>query len=215
MPRAAYHHGNLRAALVEEAVAAVRERGPEGLALRELARRVGVSHNAAYRHFAHRDDLVAVVADHAMSGLVEAMQRQLDAVDEPDPVLRARLRLAGVGRAYVEYALAEPGLFQVAFSSYVGRDEARASEASPYRLLSSALDDLVEVGYLHPEVRPGAEELCWSTVHGFSLLRLAGHVTGGGEVDEGSHLENVLRAVDRSLGATGSGPPGEPFLQQR
>ena len=199
MPRAAYHHGNLRTALVDEAVAAVRERGPEGLALRELARRVGVSHNAAYRHFAHRDDLVAAVADHAMAGLVAAMQRQLDAVDEPDPVLRARLRLAGVGRAYVEFALAERGLFQVAFSSHVGRDETRAAEESPYRLLSDTLDDLVDVGYLAPQHRLGAEELCWSAVHGFSLLCLAGHVGGHDPDATAAHLERVLLAVDRSL----------------
>lgn len=207
MPRSAYHHGNLRAALVEEAVRAAREGGPGALALRDLARRVGVSHNAAYRHFAHRDDLVAVVAEHAMAGLVAAMQRELDAVDEPDPVLRARLRLAGIGRAYVDYALGERGLFQVAFTSRTGPDAARVPAESPYLLLGRALDDLVEVGYLRPETRPGAEELCWSTVHGFSLLCAAGHV-GGGEPDTtASDLERVLVAIDRSLGAGTGGSP--------
>ena len=56
-----YHHGNLRDALVEAAVDVVREGGPEALSLRELARRVGVSHAAAYRHFADREALVDVV----------------------------------------------------------------------------------------------------------------------------------------------------------
>ncbi|HEV2796023.1 MAG TPA: helix-turn-helix domain-containing protein, partial [Nocardioides sp.] len=61
-----YHHGNLRDALVAAAVEAVREGGPEALSLRELARRVGGSHAAAYRHFADRDALVDVVAERAL-----------------------------------------------------------------------------------------------------------------------------------------------------
>ena len=65
-----YHHGNLRDALVEAAVDVVREGGPEALSLRELARRVGVSHAAAYRHFADREALVDVVAERALEGLV-------------------------------------------------------------------------------------------------------------------------------------------------
>ena len=199
VPRAAYHHGNLRAALVEEAVAAVRERGPEGLALRELARRVGVSHNAAYRHFAHRDDLVAAVAEQAMSGLLAAMERGLAEVVEPDPVGRARLRLAAIGRAYVEYALAEQGLFQVAFTSRAGVGAARLLKESPYLMLGQALDDLVTVGFLAPEARLGAPELCWATVHGFSLLAMAGHVSAS---DSDGHLARLLIAVDRSLGAS-------------
>lgn len=206
MPRSAYHHGNLRAALIDEAVGAAREGGPAALVLRDLARRVGVSHNAAYRHFAHRDELVAVVAEHAMHGLVAAMERELDAVEEPDPVLRARLRLAGIGRAYVEYALGERGLFEVAFTSRTGSDAARVPGESPYLLLGHALDDLVEVGYLHPESRPGAEELCWSTVHGFSLLCTVGHVGGAEPAARAAHLERVLSAIDRSLGASTTGP---------
>lgn len=198
MARTTYHHGNLREALVEEAVRAVRERGPEELSLRELARQVGVSHNAAYRHFAHRDDLVAAVAERAMAGLAAAMERELGTVDEPDPVLRARLRLAGVGRVYVEYALAERGLFRVAFSSRAGANADQVLKEAPYVLLGHALDDLTEVGYLSPDGRVGAEELCWSTVHGFALLVMAEHV----QVDEvDDHLARLLAGIDRSLGA--------------
>lgn len=202
VPRSSYHHGNLRAALVDAAVGAARRDGLAGLALRELARRVGVSHNAAYRHFARRDDLVAAVAEQAMTGLVAVMHRELEAVDAADPALRARLRLAGIGRAYVGFARTEPGLFEVAFASFDGADAARSAGDSPYLLLGEALDDLVGAGVLASDARAGAEELCWSTVHGFAVLALAGHFA-----DADARLELVLRGVDRSLGATTGAPP--------
>jgi AcrR family transcriptional regulator len=58
-----YHHGNLRPALVETAVELARATGPEGVVLREVARQTGVSHNAAYRHFADRDELLAELVE--------------------------------------------------------------------------------------------------------------------------------------------------------
>ena len=73
-------------------------------------------------------------------------------------------------------------------------------------LLGRALDDLVEVGFLAPAARPGAEELCWSTVHGFALLALAGHVDG---TEVTNHLARLLVAIDRSFAAsTGTVPDG-------
>src|SRR5690349_4267505 len=115
---ATYHHGNLREALVDAALTAVREQGPDGLAVRELARRVGVSHNAAYRHFADRDALVAEVAERSLAALTEAGRVRLARVEHADPKMLARLRLFELGRSYVGFALSEPGLFRVAFTAY-------------------------------------------------------------------------------------------------
>src|SRR6478672_11037626 len=109
-----YHHGNLRPVLVDTAVELARTSGPDGVVLREVARRTGVSHNAAYRHFADRDELLAEIASLASAQLEQAMQRRLDGVRETDPAQRARARLRATGRAYVEFALSEPGLFTVA-----------------------------------------------------------------------------------------------------
>jgi AcrR family transcriptional regulator len=215
MPAASYHHGNLRESLVEAAIDVARDRGPEGLAVRDLARRVGVSHNAAYRHFADRDALVAEVALRGMAGLVAAMQAGLDEVRATEPVLRARLRLAAIGRGYVDFALGEPGLFRVAFSSYPhleAKPEAPPG-ADPFGLLNSTLDELVDVGFLHPEARPGAEIMCWSAVHGFALLHLDGPL--GGEADDvrAAALEHVLAAVDRSYAATTGAATGPADLR--
>src|SRR3954468_3129329 len=112
-----YHHGNLRPALVEAAAELARVSGPDGVVLREVARQTGVSHNAAYRHFADRDELLAEVAALGMAQLEQAMRDRLAAVRTRDPVQRARRRLRATGRAYVEFALAEPGMFEVAFAA--------------------------------------------------------------------------------------------------
>ncbi len=210
VPDSPYHHGRLREALVDEAVDAVRREGPSGLGIRSLARRIGVSHNAAYRHFADRDDLVAVVVDRAMSQLLTTMRTRFDEVHENDPVLRARRRLAESGRAYVEYATSEPGLFRLAFGSLSNASVVqRSPEADPLRLLGQVLDELVVVGFLDHEARIDAELTCWSAVHGFSVLCIDGPLRQATVAERSAALDRVLAAIDRSYGAT-TGSPTSP-----
>lgn len=210
MSSSAYHHGHLRQALVDAAEVAVRDGGPSALSIRDLARRVGVSHNAAYRHFAHRDDLVTEVSLQAMGRLLDTMERRLARIRTRDPVLRARQRLAEVGRGYVEYALAEPGLFSLAFSSTSALSQAGDSaDRDPYALLGRVLDDLVQVGFLAPDARAGAEIVCWSGVHGFSELCVSGALGATTADDRDVALDRVLVAIDRSFAAT-SGAVADP-----
>ncbi len=116
----AYHHGDLRRALVEAATELAARDGVDGLVLREAARQVGVSPSAAYRHFPDRDALLATVASgvreamaHRMLGEMAAAGREAgDSRVDPD-VAVARFRACG--RAYIGFALDEPGLFAVAF----------------------------------------------------------------------------------------------------
>lgn len=200
---ASYHHGNLRESLVEAAVALARDVGPEGLVLREVARRVGVSHNAAYRHFADRDELITEVARHGLGELVGAMQQRLDGVTTTDPVRRARRRLAELGRGYVDLALAEPGLFRVVFVAYPAvSDRDEVTTPDPLQMLCDCLDDLVEVGWLAAAQRPDAEISCWSAVHGFAVLHLEGPLRGSDPVARDAALTHLLTAVDRGYGAT-------------
>lgn len=214
MPASPYHHGRLREALVEEAVRAARERGPEGLVLRELARRVGVSHNAAYRHFSDRDALVAAVAGEAQQVLVTAMQDRLDRVTESDPVRRVRLRLAEVGRGYVAFALGEPGLFRTVFGARTAPPGDALLAGGPYGLLGAVLDEQVAAGFLSPQARQGAEVTCWSAVHGFSLLCVEGPLAALPDAERSAVLDTVLLAIDRSYAASTDGDhePGEAVL---
>jgi AcrR family transcriptional regulator len=203
---AAYHHGNLRSALVETGLAMAREHGPDGVALREVARRVGVSHNAAYRHFADREALLGAVGEVGMELLTKAMHRRLaDVPDGLEPVARAQQRLRAVGRAYFEFALAEPGLFRTAFSALahaapVEPEGTPEEDAGPYALLNTVLDELVDAGYLAPERRPQADVVCWSGVHGVAVLHLDGPLQGALPEEREASMLRFFDIVERGLG---------------
>ena len=192
-----YHHGNLREALVENAVALGREKGPEGIVLREVARRAGVSHNAAYRHFSDRDELIREVARVALGELSDAMRAKVARVRAKDPQERARRKLRATGQAYVEYALAEPGLFRVGFNA------ADLGELSgPYDLLGAALDECLESGLMPPQKRDGAELACWAGVHGFSMLYSTGPLKDTPAKDREADLARLLDRIDDGLRGT-------------
>ena len=196
-----YHHGNLHPALVDCAVELARTSGPDGVVLREVARRAGVSHNAAYRHFQDRAALLGEVSARAMDDLEEAMERRVTAVRIKDPVRRATERLRETGRAYVAYAVAEPGLFAVAFSSEAHGDPTADAPAGPFAVLNRVLDELVKVGAVTPERRVGADVACWAMVHGYAELHLHGPLRDVPGRERDAALERVLDVVEAGLQA--------------
>src|SRR4051794_14634688 len=193
-----YHHGNLRAALIDTAVEQARGGGADAVVLRDAARRTGVSHNAAYRHFAGRDDLLAAVSERGMAELERRMRARLAALPDGDRADLASARLRAVGREYVHFALAEPGLFATAFAC--GRPKEGAAAAhGPYGVLGTALDDLVEAGVLPAERRPGADVTCWAAVHGFAVLCLQGPLRELPDAEREAQLDGLLDRVARGL----------------
>jgi AcrR family transcriptional regulator len=108
-PRATYHHGDLRNALIAAALALIAEHGVEGFTLRDCARKAGVSVAAPYRHFTDRDDLLAAVAADCMVRLGDAMERAVEAAGTDDPL--AVFRATGI--AYVRFAVEHPAHFRV------------------------------------------------------------------------------------------------------
>src|SRR3954462_5699704 len=98
-----YHHGNLRAALVEAGLELARTGGPSAVVLRAASRQAGVSHNAVYRHFANQEDLLPAVAQRCLSELTRLMIERMGVVVTRDRARRAEGRLGAIGRAYVDF----------------------------------------------------------------------------------------------------------------
>jgi AcrR family transcriptional regulator len=207
-----YHHGNLRAALVEAGVELARTGGPNAVVLRAASRQAGVSHNAVYRHFASQEDLLAAVAQRCMSQLSLLMIERMNLVTTRDRVRRARARLEAIGRAYIDFARTEPGWFRTAFSSaqphaasgpspnpaHAHRTDAEPVP-NPYDVLKARLDELVDVGELTPQRRDGAEYAAWSAVHGLSSLLLDGPLRELPEPEIERAISTVLGVINRGL----------------
>ncbi|HLY33481.1 MAG TPA: TetR/AcrR family transcriptional regulator [Jatrophihabitantaceae bacterium] len=208
-PARGYHHGNLREALVEAGVALARDGGPTAIQLRAVSRQAGVSHNAAYRHFANQEDLVAAVAERCMHQLGLLMIERMQVVTVRDRVRRAQERLQAIGLAYIEFARTEPGWFRTAFTSaqpHPSAEKARETPppaderfTSPFALLNERLDELVEVGAVTPARRQGAEFVAWSAVHGISSLLLDGPLRNLPEPEVGPVIAAVLGGVNHGL----------------
>jgi AcrR family transcriptional regulator len=173
MSRRAYHHGDLRTALIQAALTALEGAGSEELSLRGLAEKAGVSRAAPYAHFADKRALLAAIAATGFQRMTEAMT----AVEAGAP---ARARFMQVGRGYVGFALANPNLFKLMFSRELAslrdleglREAGEAAVGAFYAGLSAFL----------AEARPDRpmtyadQALSWSHIHGLSLLLLEGRL---------------------------------------
>jgi AcrR family transcriptional regulator len=141
---------------------------------------VGVVPNAAYKHFADRDELLAAVCAAALRELADRMAVGIATVRGRygDPAA-ARNRLDAVGAAYLEFAREEPGLFATAFAvprhhSYDVPDDGTGRERTPLGHLRAVLDELVDAGVLDRQRRDGIEYPIWSAVHGTAVLAVQG-----------------------------------------
>jgi AcrR family transcriptional regulator len=159
--------------MIEAGVSLARTGGPNAVVLREVTRAVGVVPNAAYRHFAGREALLAAVRDEAISELALRMADGMNQVAAgPHTEQGARLRLRAVGKAYLAFAHEEPGLFDTAFAAAHPNPSAAGSpeRQTPFDHLQAALNNLVEARVIAPERRPVIEYPIWAAVHGMAML---------------------------------------------
>ena len=173
-PPRPYHHGDLRNALVLAATELAARDGPDGVVLREAARRIGVSPSAAYRPFPSREGMLAVVGSEARRALSTRMIAAMDAASGSRKTSRATKRFRACGREYIRFALDEPGLFAVAFRP-IPPELLVPEDPSPYHILSGSLDELDRAGLLAVP-RAGVEEYAWVGVHGAAVLLGAGAI---------------------------------------
>ncbi|HWB71033.1 MAG TPA: TetR/AcrR family transcriptional regulator [Egibacteraceae bacterium] len=166
-PTDAYHHGDLGRALLEAALELVAERGPAGFTLREVARRVGVSHAAPYRHFAHRDALLQAVAEEGFSAMRDAMVQACECHETPQS------RFQALGIAYVRFAVDHPSHFRVMFGPHSTKDDnaslARVRDQT-FGLLLEAVVACQQAGVVRPGATHEIAIAAWSVVHGLAFL---------------------------------------------
>ncbi|MFW0788342.1 TetR/AcrR family transcriptional regulator [Gordonia sp. CPCC 205333] len=189
MSEARYHHGDLPAAMVAAGLELTKTGGPDALSLREIARRVGVSPNAAYRHFASRDAVLSAVSREIEAAMATRMVES-NALSEH---ARGTELLRSVGLGYIEFALSEPGWFAVAFFAALDDDPATIENSPAYLALIYALDRMVADGDLPADRRAGTQWLCWSAVHGFAEIALRGPLRSH---DRDEVMELARRTVD-------------------
>lgn len=172
-PERSYHHGNLRQVLLDAGVALIGEVGPKGFTIREVARRAGVSHNAPYRHFRDKDELLAVIAAEGFERLALAMK--LSAASGATPI--DRLRLCGCG--YVDFALRWPQHFLVMFdspSAPEGDSRREVVGKNAFQILLDFIIDSQKEGVLPRGAPLPLALIAWSLVHGIAKLATSGNL---------------------------------------
>jgi AcrR family transcriptional regulator len=175
--RKAYHHGDLRRALLEEAVRTIRDDGAAALTLRAVGARLGVSRTALYRHFADKSALLNAVSEDGFLRLADALER---AWTDAGGGVRG---FDEQGRAYVRFALDNPSHYRVMFGVWTSRDEdtaLRAAGARAFQLLVDALTSLQRDGVVRRHEPTGQVALyVWAAVHGVAMLAIDGRLPGG------------------------------------
>jgi AcrR family transcriptional regulator len=178
-----YHHGDLRTALLERTLELIREVGSEGFTLREVSRRAGVSHTAAYRHFRDKEDVTAAIAQEGFDLLAAEMRRAADLV-------------AG-GRAYVAFAMRRPEHFRVMFATDLDAkrhpDARKSADAAFAGLLA-----LVRAAFPHGDTLTLAR-MAWSQVHGIASLAIGRQFRFRTQTEVLAFAEESMRVLSDGL----------------
>jgi len=161
---APYHHGNLRHALLEAALVILERNGEAGLGLRDLARAVGVSPGAPYRHFDGRAGLLEALAVTGFQRFTREMEKQVAAEPNNLPLV--------LGRTYILFALRQPALFRLMFSPQLRRDNRPGLRMAA----DAAFATLRHVTGEDPQTGRISALGAWARVHGLAVLLLDGQI---------------------------------------
>ena len=180
--RRPYHHGNLRRALLDEALATIRAEGVNGVTLREIGARVGVSRTALYRHFADKSALLTAVATEGF----RTLRQQLVAAWEEGGHGPAAFQSMGV--AYVRFAVANPSHYSVMFGGFVDAKSCDADLAveagGAFQALVDALAALQAQSLVRGDDTVLMARFAWAVVHGVAMLGINGQLREPGAVEQ-------------------------------
>jgi AcrR family transcriptional regulator len=167
-----YHHGNLRLALLDAAIAQIKDVGVEKLSLRGIARTVGVSQTAPYRHFKDKNELLAEVAAQAFNELYALSS----AITDPDASATKNIQATGMG--YLQYAIENPEKYRLLFGNTIQNRRTYSNLLVAGEKSFQLIIDQVERGIEAGDFIPGCSLLLantlWTQVHGAASLILDG-----------------------------------------
>jgi AcrR family transcriptional regulator len=198
--KSAYHHGDLRHALIEAAEAILLERGVEGFSLREAARRAGVSPGAPAHHFGDARGLLTAVATLGFENLGAVLEAaNAETARTENKAQDRRRRIAAQGRAYVRFALAQPARFDLMWRREL-LDQADPAYAAAgmqaFQLLHVAVTGApLSFECIDPMQPPDVDPrviAAWSIVHGFAQLARQGAF----DAETPGLLDGVLASLD-------------------
>ncbi|MFP8780492.1 TetR/AcrR family transcriptional regulator [Hydrogenophaga sp. RWCD_12] len=186
----AYHHGDLKAALLQAAAALLDEGGEAAVSVREVARRTGVTPTATYRHFENKEAMLAALATQGFDAFTQAMQEASTGAPQP---------FTAMGIAYVRFAADHPNMFRLMFGPAVA-DRSRSPElvAAIARATSVFDQGMQSRSDVTADARVAALR-AWSLVHGLATLVLDGMLPG-------QDPEVLARAVLDSKGVVKRNP---------
>jgi AcrR family transcriptional regulator len=186
-----YHHGDLRRALVDEALRTIHTQGVDELTLRGAGAKLGVSRSALYRHFSDKQALVAAVGREGFRMLRLALS---DAWERNG---KGRKGFEAMGIAYVNFALAHPSHYRVMFGRFIescAKDAEFVEEATAaFRVLVDSLVEQQRAGLIRRDDPITMARFIWSVVHGIAMLAIDGQLRGADE--QGKALNRY--AIDR------------------
>lgn len=165
--KSGYHHGDLRAGLIEATRRLVEEKGPDGFSVSDACRLAGVSTAAPYKHFKDKNEMLVAMVLEGMERLRERMIDALEGIPDSTPA-----RVTALGREYVEFALRENGVFRLKFGGFTDRlDDPRLQSAGEqtFAILLREVAACLGLDEITPEVKRRGFML-WSFVHGLSFL---------------------------------------------
>jgi AcrR family transcriptional regulator len=200
-----YHHGNLRRALLDEALATIRAEGVGALTLREIGARVGVSRTALYRHFTDKRALLAAVATEGFRTLA---QQLLAAWEEGG---RGRAAFDAMGVAYVRFAVANPSHYRVMFGGFLdpqpSESELAIEAGAAFQALVDALAALQRDAVMRQEDTVQMARFVWAVVHGVAMFAIDGQLRDPAVVAELvqysiERLQTGIEAAERGRGST-------------
>ncbi len=184
-----YHHGDLRRALIDQALRTIDRLGVEGLTLRGVGDALGVSRTALYRHFSDKQALVAAVAREGFRTL------RLALVDAWERKGRGRAGFEAMGEAYLQFAVAHPAHYRVMFGRFVesgARDPELIEEAkAAFQALVDALVEQQRDGQVRADDPLMLARFVWSVTHGVAMLVIDGQLR---ESDESGTVLNRYAA---------------------